>query len=215
MLHPLEESKTNHTSWEIVIGCDGIRSKVRQYILGEDDPASYAHYSHKYAVRGLIPMKDAVAALGEFKPSTRFMHLGPEAHILTFPVGFGSFLNVVGFVSDPEDWPHKTLTTKANKSEIVKAFTLFGPTVRKIIDLLPENLDQWAVFDTLDYPAKTYVRGRVGIAGDAAHAAAPHHGAGAGFGIEDAAVLSTLMATAEHSLGELPHTKTRSDVIRA
>lgn len=39
----------------------------------------------------------------------------------------------------------------------------------------------------------TFYKGRVGIAGDAAHATSPHHGAGAGFCIEDSAVLATLL----------------------
>jgi len=34
------------------------------------------------------------------------------------------------------------------------------------------------------------------LAGDAAHASCPHHGAGAGFGIEDALALATLLEAA-------------------
>lgn len=40
----------------------------------------------------------------------------------------------------------------------------------------------------------TFYKGRVGIAGDAAHATSPHHGAGAGFCIEDSAVLAALLS---------------------
>jgi len=46
----------------------------------------------------------------------------------------------------------------------------------------------------LDHPAPKYNDGCVAIAGDAAHAAGPHLGAGAGFGIEDALVLATAIA---------------------
>lgn len=84
-----------------VIGCDGIRSRVRQILFGEDHPAASAHYSHKYAARGLIPMDRARKALGDAKVETRFMHLGPDAHALTFLVAHGSLLNVVAFVTDP------------------------------------------------------------------------------------------------------------------
>lgn len=41
-----------------------------------------------------------------------------------------------------------------------------------------------------------YFRGRIALAGDAAHATTPHHGAGAGFCVEDAAVLSELLGDA-------------------
>lgn len=124
------------------------------------------------------------------------MHLGLNAHALTFPVAGGKLLNVVAFVTDPEEWPYKEkFTAPATKSEAVAAFKDFNPAVRAIMDLLPENLDKWAVFDYFDNPAPTYVRGRVCISGDAAHASAPYHGAGAGFCIEDAAVLAALLET--------------------
>ena len=42
-------------------------------------------------------------------------------------------------------------------------------------------------------PLPTFHRGRICVAGDAAHASTPHHGAGAGFCVEDAAVLSSLL----------------------
>lgn len=52
-------------TWLEVIGCDGIKSRVRQLILGEDDPASHPQYTYKYAYRGLVPIEKAVEALGE------------------------------------------------------------------------------------------------------------------------------------------------------
>ncbi len=179
---------------DAVIGCDGIRSRVRQLILGEDNPASYPGYSHKYAFRGLIPMEKAKEALGDAKTQTRHMHLGLNAHALTFPVAGGALLNVVAFVTDPKDWPYKEkFTAPATKSEAVDAFAGFNPAVRAIMDLLPDKLDKWAVFDTYDHPIPRYVSGRVCIVGDAAHAAAPYHGAGAGFCIEDASVMAALI----------------------
>ena len=39
----------------------------------------------------------------------------------------------------------------------------------------------------------TFYKGRVCIIGDAAHATSPHHGAGAGFCIEDSAILAELL----------------------
>ena len=178
-----------------VIGCDGIRSQTRQAIFGKDNPVSHPSYSHKFAFRGLVPMDKANAALGEYRCSTRLMHLGQDAHALTFPVGEGTVMNLVAFATDPKEWEAEDgkFTAPAKKSEAVKAFANFGPAVRAVIGLLPEEFDKWAVFDTRDHPAPSYVKGRLSLAGDAAHAAAPHHGAGAGFGVEDALVLATLL----------------------
>lgn len=52
---------------------------------------------------------------------------------------------------------------------------------------------QWAIFD-LGEPVPTFYKGRICISGDAAHATSPHHGAGAGFCIEDSAILAELLS---------------------
>ncbi|KAK5656799.1 hypothetical protein OQA88_4347 [Cercophora sp. LCS_1] len=182
-----------------VIGCDGIRSRTRQIVVGDRDKlAQHPHYTHKYAFRGLVPMDLARPALGQEKTDTRHMYLGPDGHALTFPVAGGKLLNVVAFTTDHDEWPDRDkFTAPASKSDAVKAFERFSPTVRAIIDMLPDSLSKWAVFDTYDHPAPTFIKGRVCISGDAAHAAAPHHGAGAGFAIEDGAVLAHLLGVVD------------------
>jgi salicylate hydroxylase len=62
ILHFADGSKAQHNA---VIGCDGIKSRARPWLLGEDDPAAQAFFSGKYAYRGLIPMDKAVEILGE------------------------------------------------------------------------------------------------------------------------------------------------------
>ena len=177
-----------------VIGCDGIKSRVRELILGEGNPASYPHYTHKVAYRGLVPMEEATARLGHYRAHNQHMYGGPNAHVLHFPVAKQTLVNVAAFVTDPNDWPlDRSMSQLAMKDEVAGAFADWGPTVRDIIDLLPIELEKWGVFDSLDYPAPTYSRGRVCIAGDAAHASSPHHGAGAGIGIEDALALTILL----------------------
>lgn len=139
-------------------------------------------------------MSLARPVLGTERTDTRHMYLGRDAHALTFPVAGGNMLNIVAFTHDPRDWPFPDrFTAPADKSDAVQAFAGFNRTVRAIIGLLPEKLDKWAVFDDCEHPASTYVKGKVCIAGDAAHAAAPYHGAGAGFAIEDGAVLARLL----------------------
>ena len=178
----------------VVIGCDGIRSRVRQLLLGEDNPAAHPHYTSKFCFRALLPMEQAVSAVGEYKCSTRFMHNGPNQHVITYPVGANRFLNVLVVMSDDKPWPDKTKHTAAGSStEMTEAFKEWGPTVRGIVGLMPEKMDKWAIFDMLDHPAPKYYEGAICVAGDAAHATGPHLGAGGGLGIEDALVLAELM----------------------
>lgn len=194
----------------IVIGCDGIKSNVRRLVLGDTNPASYPHFSHKIAYRALIPMERAEPLLGSFKARNQHMHMGPGAHVLHFPVSGHTLLNFVAFVTDATDWPlgdpHAVgnMTAPATRADVEAAFKGWGPTVRNLLALLPDEMDKWAIFDTYDHPAPTYVRGRVSLAGDAAHASSPHHGAGAGIGVEDALALCTLLEYVQNALRRDP-----------
>lgn len=155
-------------------------------------------------------MQLAIERLGIYRALNQHMYGGPNAHLLHFPVAGQKLMNVVAFVNDPDDWPlDRNMTQPATPDELQSAFAEWGPTVRAIVELLTasEGMDKWAVFDHFDYPAPRYVggkdeggKGRVCIAGDAAHASAPHHGAGAGIGVEDALALSILL---EKAVGDI------------
>ncbi|KAL6831524.1 FAD/NAD(P)-binding domain-containing protein [Trichoderma sp. SZMC 28015] len=179
---------------DAIIGCDGIKSRVRQAIVGPDHPSARPVYTHKYAYRGLIPMEDACAAVGEERAQNACMYMGRDKHILTFPVNHGKTLNLVAFRTTSEDWPDaQRLTRSGELDELLQEFEDYGPAVIKLLKLLDPKLNVWAIFD-LGYPAPTFYKGRICISGDAAHATSPHHGAGAGFCIEDSAMLAELLA---------------------
>ncbi len=200
---------------DALIGCDGTKSRVRQLLLGSSSPSSHPNYAHKIAYRGLIPMPAAIATLGTYKATNQHMHIGPGAHILHFPVASHTLLNVVAFATDPSPWPHRhTMTAPAKRHEVEAIFKDWAPTVKEITRLLPDDLDKWAIFDSYDYPAPFYSQDRICIAGDAAHAASPHHGAGIGIGVEDALCLSTLLDLALTSL-KPPHPPTKNALLSA
>lgn len=60
---------------DLVIGCDGIKSRVRQLMVGEDHPSANPSFTHKYIYRGLIPMDKAIEAVGEQLASNSCMHV--------------------------------------------------------------------------------------------------------------------------------------------
>ncbi|KAI0376940.1 FAD/NAD(P)-binding domain-containing protein [Hypomontagnella monticulosa] len=193
---------------DIVIGCDGINSRVRRIMLGDDNPASYPSYTKKYCFRALVPMDKAKEALGEErvaggdKSLNRFMYNGPNAHCIHYPVAKGQFMNILLVITDPNPWHTEDgkHTAPGKKSDAIRAYADWHPRVRAMIDLLPEELQKWAIFDMFENPAPRYDRDGIAIAGDAAHAVGPHLGSGAGFGIEDSLVLATLLEAANAKL---------------
>ncbi len=191
-----------------VIGCDGIKSRVREILFGKGNPASYPHYTHKVAYRGLIAMEKAITALGEYKAMNQHNHIGPNAHLIHYPVANQTMINATAFVSDPDDWnDDKQMVAPASRTVVETAFAGWNPCVRALASLLPEKLEKWAVFDTCDYPAPFFSRGKICLAGDAAHASSPHHGAGACMGVEDALCITTLMKQVSESMRLMAATK--------
>ncbi|KAJ5855256.1 hypothetical protein N7455_009204 [Penicillium solitum] len=179
---------------DVVIGCDGIKSRIRQLMVGEDHPSANPTYTHKYAYRGLVPMDKAIGAIGEELASNSCMHMGPGGHMLTFPVNQGKTLNIVAFHTSSDGWAnYPRLTRQGTREEALRDFAGFGPNVIKLLKLTDEELNVWAIFDLGEHPLSTFSKGRICLSGDAAHATSPHHGAGAGFCLEDTAVLAALL----------------------
>lgn len=54
---------------------DGIKSRVRQAVVGKNHPSAFPSYTYKYAYRGLVPMEAAVEAMGEEKAQNASMYV--------------------------------------------------------------------------------------------------------------------------------------------
>lgn len=176
-----------------VFACDGIKSQTRKILLGSDNPASYPQYSHKVAYRTLIPIKDVLPVLGEYKTMRHHMHVGPNAHLIHYPVN-KYLVGATVVVTDPNDWSaDQPNTLRVTRQGVEQAFSDWCKPVRDLVKLFPQELEQWALFDSYEYPVPRYNFGRICLAGDAAHASSPHHGAGASMGVEDILCLSTLL----------------------
>ncbi|KAL8797860.1 MAG: hypothetical protein Q9195_000212 [Heterodermia aff. obscurata] len=181
---------------DAAVGCDGIKSRVRRIVLGEDNPAAHPSFTGKYAYRGLIPMDKAVALLGDGLARNSVIYPGYHGHVITMPIEHGATMNVVAFRTKADGkWADERWVLPTEKADMRAEFQDFGPSVRDILSLM-QTPDLWALFDYP--PAETYFRGRVCLLGDAAHASTPHQGAGAGMAIEDAFVLSNLLGEVSH-----------------
>lgn len=102
---------------------------------------------------------------------------------------------------NPDPWPDASrLTLPSHRDTALSEFRDWGDNVSAILSMLTSDTDCWGLFDLGDHPVPFYAKGRVCISGDAAHATTPHHGAGAGFCIEDSAVMAGLLVSAGEEL---------------
>ncbi|KAL4952284.1 hypothetical protein BDW69DRAFT_185547 [Aspergillus filifer] len=182
---------------DAVIGCDGIKSRTRQIMLGQDDPAAYPGFTHMVAYRALLPIEGVLAALGEDKGYSHCLHVGPGAYTVTYPVANNTLVNTILFCKTQGEWPDSSkMAEQCYREKAQEALKDWKGDIRGVIDLIPERPNKWAIYDMSEHPARTYTSGRVCVAGDAAHASTPFLASGAAMGVEDAAVLTTTLDTA-------------------
>lgn len=162
---------TDGTSAEadLVIGCDGIHSALRAQFI-TDNP----RYGGLIAYRGLVEMSK-LESWWNFKTYS-FSWLGIDKHILVFPVSRNKLLNVVAFVSTPEedlaDMKESWIAT-GDRVDLGKHFEDFPEAVRTIIGHMPSNPSKWKLNDRIPLEQWTFADGKVWLMGDAAHAMLP------------------------------------------
>lgn len=94
------------------------------------------------------------------------------------------------------NWEDGRWVKPVDRAAMEGDFEDWGETVKKVTTLM-EPIDTWALFD--HPPAKTFNKGRTCLSGDAAHASTPHQAAGAGMALEDAYIMSGLLAAVQRS----------------
>ncbi|UZJ51977.1 hypothetical protein CBS101457_001297 [Exobasidium rhododendri] len=200
------EDGTSHET-DLVIGCDGIHSKVREHIekinKRIDGEERKLQWSGSWAYRALIPaqkFKEVVGGeKGQHYADVPQMILGKDAHILWFPVDHFETINVVAFTTDRSQWPKRPefpqdepWTRTTSKEDMLSHFKGWGKTVEHILECI-EKPSKWALHQLMP-SLRTYVSGNIAVMGDAAHGGTPHQGAMAGQAIEDALFLSRLLS---------------------
>ncbi|KAL9078462.1 MAG: hypothetical protein Q9157_002615 [Trypethelium eluteriae] len=174
----------------IVIGCDGIHSAVRNQFIA-DKPVN----SGQYAYRAVIPIAE-LPSPWRF-PTYSVMWAAKHKHFLTFPISRNTQLNVVAFVTASAEAAadvKESWTSVCDRQDVERDFAGFDESVQAIIRLMPEKPSKWRLNHRDPLEKWHYFDGRVILLGDAAHAMLPHLGAGAGQSIEDGWVLGRAMA---------------------
>ena len=180
----------NSADADVVVGADGIKSKCRQIVLGQDSPEANPKYAKEFAYRGMVPMERAVAVLGEEFARNSMVNMGPDSLTTTYPVEKGTLLNLVACRS-LENWEHDEWVVPSSQEAAKRDFVGCGPVMQKVVSLMDQP-SKWALFDHPE--CSTFYRGNFALIGDAAHASTPHQGAGCGQAFEDALVMCHLLA---------------------
>ena len=165
-----------------LIGADGLWSSIRAQLPRYRKP----RFAHRTAWRALVPA-DAVPP--EFRAPFVHLWLGPDAHLVHYPVKGSRLINIVGIVND--EWNEAGWSATGERAEILRHFGRWSwsETARDLI-AIPERWLKWALYD------RSHAfrgEGPVTLIGDAAHPMLPFLAQGAGMAIEDAAVLADML----------------------
>ena len=163
-----------------LIGADGIWSTVRQHLFPEAQP----QFSGLIAWRGTL---EATQLPREYTSRRVQLWMGPNAHLVAYPISGARQINVVAVV--PGTWNRPGWSAPGDGNEIKNAFASprWPATARMLIGAVDE-WRRWALFTVPD--VGEWTKGAVALLGDAAHAMLPFAAQGAGMAIEDAAVLA-------------------------
>jgi len=168
-----------------LIAADGLWSAARARVGDAGTP----QFACRTAWRALLPAKVLVP---EFRENVVSLFLGPDTHLVLYPVKAGEAINVVAIVHD--DWHRPGWSTAGRPEELLAHYAQWPSKVRNLLGL-PDRWLKWALYDRPRL--QRWSKGPVTLLGDAAHPMLPFMAQGAAMAIEDAYVL------AEH-LGEAP-----------
>jgi salicylate hydroxylase len=171
-----------------LIGADGLQSFIRQRLQGSN--TTDLRFSGQEAWRALIP---AGQLQPDLKAAETNLWLGPDAHVVHYPVRSGTLVNVaviLGRVQPPE--PRTDIWSNAgNRDLIARRFAKWHVLIRDLIAAAPEWLT-WPLYEL--EPLAGWTAGRIALLGDAAHPMLPFLAQGAAQSIEDAAALAAALA---------------------
>jgi salicylate hydroxylase len=163
----------------LVVGADGVQSRVRLATFGADKP----EFTGIVAWRILVPRERVPAGI-RLRVGTNWV--GPGGHVVHYPVRGGQFLNFVGLL-ERDDWRVESWTVQGSKDEFINDFRDWHSDIHATIRA-GDTPYKWALFARPPMPSWT--KGRVTLLGDACHSMLPMMAQGAVMALEDGYVLA-------------------------
>ncbi|GAW00934.1 hypothetical protein LENED_002493 [Lentinula edodes] len=181
---------------DLIISADGIKSLARDAINGSPIvPVDTGDVAYRILVPGSALLQDpdpGIRGLVTERWATHWM--GPEAHVVGYPLRGGELYNIIidvthrtdlGSPLGDADWGKST-----DNTGLIERFTGWCPAVHRLCGVAGECV-KWKLGE-LEEPLGRWVdesEGRVGVLGDAAHPMMPYLAQGAAQVMEDAAAL--------------------------
>ncbi|KAF9561912.1 FAD/NAD(P)-binding domain-containing protein [Agrocybe pediades] len=178
---------------QMIIGADGIHSRVRNVVVGSIDrpePTGDAAY------RAVVPSSELLKDpdLAPFVEDGTNIWMGPKRHLVTYPLRNKELYNIVMAYPSPST---DEVTRPVDPAIMRNDFIDFEPRARKLLALIKAT-SSWALMDHKPLDNWVHKDGKVCLLGDACHPMLPYRAQGAAMAIEDGAALGNLFSRITH-----------------
>lgn len=163
-----------------VIGADGIRSNVRG-IFSQDEPVNSAYVAY----RGTLPIEEVSE---DADMDDVIMWIGPNCHVVQYPVRRGELYNQVVVFKSPTYTPASV--EWGTSEEMDQVFEGCHSKVAKALSFINKEF-KWPMYDR--NPIDNWSRGNVTLLGDAAHPMLQYLAQGGVQALEDSAKLADVL----------------------
>lgn len=175
----------SEASFDMVVGADGIHSRVRSALFGEEKP----RFTGVVSFRSVVPTK-RVKHVPEIEAFTKWWGPNPQSQIVTFPLNQGRETFVFA-TTGQDSWTEESWTSEGDVNELRGFYKDFHADARALLEACDTTLKS-ALYER--EPLPQWSVGTVTLLGDACHPMLPFMAQGAGMAIEDAVVLGRALA---------------------
>ena len=149
--------------------CDGIRSSIRDTFFTINQKPKYSGYS---AWRGV----------GKSELQSVHFALGPNSHIVNYPMNNDGDVSFVGVLKEPNEID-ESWRAEGSYKDLLEDFSNYDPKIFPTIED-STKLYKWGIY--IRPPLKSMITKNITLLGDAAHPMVPFLGQGGCMAIEDA-----------------------------
>lgn len=175
--------------FDVVVGADGIHSRVRSALFGEEKP----RFTGVVSFRSVVPT-ERVKHVPEIEAFTKWWGPNPQSQIVTFPLNQGRETFVFA-TTGQDSWHEESWTSEGDVNELRGFYKDFHADARALLEACDSTLKS-ALYER--EPLPQWSVGTVTLLGDACHPMLPFMAQGAGMAIEDAVVLGRALAGVSH-----------------
>lgn len=170
----------DQATFDVVVGADGIHSRVRTALFGDEHP----RFTGVVSFRSVVPT-ERVIHVPEIEAFTKWWGPTPQSQIVSFPLNQGKDTFIFA-TTGQESWTEESWTSEGDVNELRGFYKDFHPDARALLAACDSTLKS-ALYER--EPLPQWSVGTATLLGDACHPMLPFMAQGAGMAIEDAVVL--------------------------